>query len=789
MVVDNADVECLLPESKKHGKPVNEIVKHINGPNIKIFAVLLVSSFILYHGLLHTIYGMDSCTWLFSDGRVRGDMGWQPYGCMLHQYTKLDTNRCFKYLAFWGRMNHFVFMGDSRLRGLYQEFVKQFQPSIPGTSDISEKPIHSDLNFADASLKLVVEFIWSPFVSKRMTQHLMRWQNQGPSVIIMNSGSWAIKQSNGSVEVVNEYAANISRLVHLFDGLTNQKTRAIWLLQEPVNEEKLSPARMAITNMMIDRYNAAAMEVLQHSAVEVWSSSRLIAQVHMDEISDGIHLGPKTLSTDVQLLLNAYCDDHMNFDDGTCCSSSEPYTTLQVMTFSALFVCFLIGCTLAIRHTKYDYNSSGIYVITTSLAKLGLIMAYFYLCDRTNFFMKENKYYSPVSFWLPIAYVLALGLFFTEDSRYTKVLHKDQTDEWKGWMQFVILIYHFTGASKVLPIYNHIRVLVSAYLFLTGYGHFIYFWHRTDVGVVRFFQVLFRMNFMAVTLCFCMNRPYQFYYFVPLVSFWFSMLYLVLLTPPRVTAMSCEANPLHYLYLAIKIIVFFSLIVILYMSEVFFEKVFVTRPWKALFVTTDDDIHEWWFRWKLDRYSTAYGAVFALALMVAQRYNLVDDNNHSNLFSPRVAICLALTALAGIIANTIFTLLCSNKPECNEVHSYTVFVPIISYIALRNLSGILRTRYSSLFAWFGRISLELFIGQYHIWLAADSYGVLVIIPRYPVLNALVTLFIFVCASHEIHNITLKLLPFAVPYDWRLAVRNISIFLFILMPIAIYDGMF
>ncbi len=34
----------------------------------------------------------------------------------------------------------------------------------------------------------------------------------------------------------------------------------------------------------------------------------------------------------------------------------------------------------------------------------------------------------------------------------------------------------------------------------------------------------------------------------------------------------------------------------------FFEKVFLTRPWKALFVTTDDDIREWWFRWRLDRY-------------------------------------------------------------------------------------------------------------------------------------------------------------------------------------------
>lgn len=36
--------------------------------------------------------------------------------------------------------------------------------------------------------------------------------------------------------------------------------------------------------------------------------------------------------------------------------------------------------------------------------------------------------------------------------------------------------------------------------------------------------------------------------------------------------------------------------------QVFFEKVFVTRPWKALFVTTDDDIENWWFRWKIDRF-------------------------------------------------------------------------------------------------------------------------------------------------------------------------------------------
>ena len=49
-------------------------------------------------------------------------------------------------------------------------------------------------------------------------------------------------------------------------------------------------------------------------------------------------------------------------------------------------------------------------------------------------------------------------------------------------------------------------------------------------------------------------------------------------------------------------LIFSAVITILYMSEVFFEKVFLTRPFKALFVTSDDSVHEWWFRWQLDRY-------------------------------------------------------------------------------------------------------------------------------------------------------------------------------------------
>lgn len=168
-------------------------------------------------------------------------------------------------------------------------------------------------------------------------------------------------------------------------------------------------------------------------------------------------------------------------------------------------------------------------------------------------------------------------------------------------MQLIILIYQVTGANRILPINMHIKVLISSYLFLLGYEQFCYVWHRGDYGIVGFFKTLFQLNFITVTLCLCMNRPYQFYYFVPLMSFWYVMVYAVLALPPQITLQTTENNYKQYFYLVLKVIGFFAIVTVLFMSEVLFEKIFVTRPWKALFVTTDDDIHEWWSRWKLDR--------------------------------------------------------------------------------------------------------------------------------------------------------------------------------------------
>lgn len=124
------------------------------------------------------------------------------------------------------------------------------------------------------------------------------------------------------------------------------------------------------------------------------------------------------------------------------------------------------------------------------------------------------------------------------------------------------------GGDQFIPIYMHVRVLVAAYLFQTGYGHFSFFWLKSDFGLYRVcqvslfllrpppgsahqtlssppcypLQVLFRLNFLVLVLCVVMDRPYQFYYFVPLVTFWFVVIYATLATWPQILQKQANGN-------------------------------------------------------------------------------------------------------------------------------------------------------------------------------------------------------------------------------------------------------
>lgn len=77
-------------------------------------------------------------------------------------------------------------------------------------------------------------------------------------------------------------------------------------------------------------------QVLYHSKAQVWSSTR--ALVSGLGGWDGLTVPPKALKHHTQILANLHCNDHMAFNDGTCCSSPERTTIIQRLAYSAVAV-------------------------------------------------------------------------------------------------------------------------------------------------------------------------------------------------------------------------------------------------------------------------------------------------------------------------------------------------------------------------------------------------------------------------------------------------------------------
>jgi N-acetylneuraminate 9-O-acetyltransferase len=69
-------------------------------------------------------------------------------------------------------------------------------------------------------------------------------------------------------------------------------------------------------------------------------------------------------------------------------------------------------------------------------------------------------------------------------------MNRQQTEEIKGFMQLVILIYRMSDGQQSTPLFLIMRVFTSTYLFLSGFGHFMYYWKTSNYGITRFFEVI-----------------------------------------------------------------------------------------------------------------------------------------------------------------------------------------------------------------------------------------------------------------------------------------------------------
>jgi len=679
---------------------------------------------------------------------------WQPPGCMMHEYKAQDIQECFQ-------DRRLIFIGDSTIRQVYWAIASKLDEKKAASEEAviaDMKSKHMDAEFMSRGVK--IQFIWDPFLNSSKLEHELRYFKPNPSpdvvdnsaglILIGTPGLWYAQ--NGTEDYLREFRDSVENIIPFMDHSSNSKSQKSnpfpartnapnLLLLAPVQTPRfqlLDPGKAAvITPNKTDQMNEYLRQVSAHSEVDVaWSYSAMLEN-GIRQYEDSIHVVRNVNLRKADVLLNLRCNGvsaKMGYPfNRTCCTS---YARTAGVQWIILLLGIVIFPMLLLGRYKFTWRL-GCFLppvdVMKALTIFALIIVLCFYTDRTQLFEKGHKYFTIGAFRWSCLAIAVVGASLIRPNRLIQnklsgqmdggFLSREQTDEWKGWMQSLILAYHYTGASQTLWIYKIVRLLVTAYLFMTGYGHTLYFLRRNDYSLKRVATTLIRLNLLSIALPYMMLTNYQTYYFAPLVTYWFLVVYWTLKIRPTYNT--------SLVLLSGKLLVSASLTCIFTNCFRILELVkFVLMYTCAI----SFDVREWRFRTNLDL------CIVYIGMMLAALYHRgtqpLKSNSNMNKFlifsqsnDGRVlALLIAPFAIPGY-----WSLACraSAKEAYNLWHPYISFIPVLGYVLLRNTDVTihkyrinLRHHHSVIFAWLGRFSLETFVLQCHLWLAADTKGIL-----------------------------------------------------------------
>eukprot|EP00051_Salpingoeca_urceolata_P016158 m.213282 g.213282 ORF g.213282 m.213282 type:complete len:939 (-) comp18603_c2_seq1:36-2852(-) len=403
----------------------------------------------------------------------------------------------------------------------------------------------------------------------------------------------------------------------------------------------------------------------------------------------------------------------------------------------------------------------------SEVVRFAAILLLAYCAEYHPFYPHGHKDHDMDMFWFLVLLLLLASLLDIRKTSTTDLVNREQTEEWKGWMQFMFLLYHYYSAHEV---YNGIRVMITCYVWMTGFGNFSFFYIKRDFGIVRVLQMMWRLNFLVVFLCLTMGNTYILYYICPLHTFFFLMVYCIMYVG--------HAQGVNHGKWGVRIKLFVAALLIflvwdsgLGIFNLLFGAVLPTSPQIG---ATSGVLWEWYFRSSLDHWSTLLGMVFALNFPIMTAWFLnTEARSTSAQFLIKGAVAVVLGLVLYFWAAHVFPL---PKLEYNSLNAYTGIMPVLAYLFFRNCSVTLRSYYLHPLHSIGKITLETYLMQHHLWLTSNAKTLLVLVPGYPRVNLLVVMVIYVLASKELYRLTMSLRGMLLPDDKVQCVRNFVVVL-------------